>query len=635
MRHAVCIIDFAAQEGGACQRLRFTAAHALVLAHQPDEVLPALARIEQAIAKGQWAVGYLAYEAAAGLDEKMAQAMGIAATARHDMPLLAFALFDGPDAASTFAGGVPAAQPCPARDDSAHKAPAWHLHEDQVTYTAHIEQIRQTIAAGDVYQVNHTLRASATTEAGFSPWHYYEALQKRQQGRYGAWLDFGDHQVLSLSPELFFDWNRTNGEITTRPMKGTAPRGTTPEADETQAQHLRTSPKERAENVMIVDLLRNDLGRVAVTGSVHVPHLLHVEAYPTLWQMTSTVQATTRPDTTLTQVLQALFPCGSITGAPKQMAMQKIAALESAPRGVYCGAVGVIHPQRAVFNVAIRTITRMADGPMHYGVGGGITWLSDAHAEYAEALLKMRFLDTPAMAQPSFALRETLLLADGRYALLQHHLQRIAQSAQVCGFRPLSHTQRAKALSDFAAQHPAGLWRVALTQTAAGELQVQGSALQMPFFAPAKHWSEDDALPANWLQAPTSTDDQAQTVAVATYANTVDACWLLHKTTQRAHYDAALAAHPKAWDVILHNAEGFATECSRGNLVLQTAQGCITPPLTHGLLPGTLREALLPYGAISESPIPLQRLLEPQDGDQLWFINGVRGWVKLKLQQTL
>lgn len=675
------VLDFAA-DAMPGQRLLFTHAHTVELAWQANEVLPALQRIEHAVQQGAWAVGYIAYEAAAGLDPALARAMRpphppipqqpatppapatpTSATREPATPLLAFALFTGPDTGATchnsalpYAGSLPAQHPCPpCTEPTTHVAPdasgttcpqppQWQLSESQADYVAKVNRLRAAIAAGDLYQVNYTLRADAATDPHFSPWLYYEALRQRQQCRYGAFLDFGDYRILSLSPELFFDWNRSTGAITTRPMKGTAPRGATPEADAAQVQALQTSAKERAENVMIVDLLRNDLGRIAQTGSVHVPQLLHTEPYPTLWQMTSTVQATTRPGTSLTQVLQALFPCGSITGAPKHMSMQKIAASEPQPRGVYCGAVGFIHKDRALFNVAIRTITHTQvthpqanasptgqGGHMRCGTGGGITWPAQAEAEYAEAQLKLRFLHTAPLPAPDFALRETLLLAHGRFALLPLHLHRMAQSAQTCHFWPVSSSQRLQALQAFAAQHRQGLWRVALTQTAGGQLTVEGSPLADTACAPQTDWAESDALPTQWLQPPARHAMPAQPVALAAQANTVDACWLLHKTTRRAHYDAALAAAPGAWDVILHNAEGFATECTRGNLVLQTASGCITPPLAHALLPGTLRAALLERGLLREEPISVQRLLYPQPHDRLWFINSVRGWLPLAL----
>ncbi|MDO4796373.1 MAG: chorismate-binding protein, partial [Brachymonas sp.] len=397
------------------QRLLFNDAKGIEIAWRPDEVLPALQRIEQAVQQDAWAAGYIAYEAAAGLDPSLAQAMrppqGGTAHANSQsteseqpsqMPLLALALFAGPGSdeldgvgipnisgagaaasntgtpAPPFADGLPAVHPCIPSSTLLTSIPQWQLAESQAAYVEKVNRLRQAIAAGDLYQVNYTLRADARVPAGFSPWLYYEALRQRQQCRYGAFLNLGSHHILSLSPELFFDWHCGSGTITTRPMKGTAPRSATPQADAAQAATLQNSAKERAENVMIVDLLRNDLGRIAQTGSVHVPQLLHTEPYPTLWQMTSTVQATTRPGTTFTQVLQALFPCGSITGAPKHMAMQKIAAAEAEPRGVYCGAVGFFHKDRALFNVAIRTITHTpapnGGGHLRCGTGGGITW---------------------------------------------------------------------------------------------------------------------------------------------------------------------------------------------------------------------------------------------------------------------
>ena len=370
--------------------------------------------------------------------------------------------------------------------------------------------------------------------------------------------------------------------------------------------------------------------------------------------MTSTVQATTRPDVGLPDVLRALFPCGSITGAPKRMAMQKIAELESSPRGVYCGAVGIINAERAVFNVAIRTVQVGQVGqvgsqpplpdaetacppPSHAllrcGTGGGITWPSDAQAEYAEALLKMRFLQTAPVPLPSYALRETLLLAAGRYALLSLHLQRLAQSAEVCGFRPVSAQAHRAALQDFAAAHAQGAWRVQLTQDANGMLQVQGTLLDAALPAALADWPAGDMAPRAWLAAPAwpQAGAHALRVALAAQPNTpADGPWLLHKTTHRALYDQAWAQAPEgSWDVLLHTADGFATECTRGNIVLQTAQGCFTPPVAQGLLPGTLREALLRQGVVREQAIALARLQRPEAGDALWFINGVRGWLPL------
>ena len=628
----VFVTDFPHSRGGV-QRLRFSRPRELLLAWQPDEVLPVLARLEQATVAGLWAVGYLAYEAAAGLDAKLAQS-----TAAPEEPLLAFALFDHPDGEPEFALG----SQCHAAGPHAQMAapapmPSWQLSEDGATHAAAVEQIRQAIAAGDYYQVNHTLRSLAQVPDGYPLWHYYEALRQRQQADYCAFLDWGDWQVLSLSPELFFTWNRATGQISTRPMKGTAPRGATPEADLAAAQALRSSPKERAENVMIVDLLRNDLGRIAVTGSVQTPKLFETEPYPTLWQMTSTVQAIKRPEIGLGTLMQALFPCGSITGAPKRKAMEAIAALEGSPRGVYCGALGIVSPYRATFNVAIRTVFAH-DGHLRGGVGGGITWSSDAEAEYAEAQLKARFLQTAPVAAAEPELLETLLLVDGRYALLPLHLDRMTASAIALGFRPLSPAALQRELETYACAHAAGVWRVRLLRSAEGELRVEGVQLESARSDDLRNWDTTGLAPASWLRAPGIGSELGtlQQIALASAPNAeADTPWLRHKTTQRSHYERETTLHAHAWDVLLHTPDGNVTECTRGNLVLQMADGhCITPPLTHGLLPGTLREALLNRRLIEERPIPLQRLLTPEPGDRLWFINSVRSWVAVSLQSS-
>ena len=610
------VMDFDLGEGQPT-RLYFSTPHAVELAWCAHEVLPALHRIEQATRQGAWAAGYLSYEAAAGLDPKMAKAMNIAPDTKHAMPLLAFALFDAPDPDPVFAESLAEIPPCAPPPAPAKGAGLpWHVNETSDNYAKKIAAVRHAIAAGDAYQVNYTLRAQTQAGDGFSPWHYYESLQRRQQCRYGAYLDFGSHQVLSLSPELFFDWDRTDGRITTRPMKGTARRGTTPELDAALALQLQTSAKERAENVMIVDLLRNDLGRVAVTGSVQTTALFQVEPYPTLWQMTSTVQAITRPDIDLPALMQALFPCGSITGAPKHKAMEKIAALEGSRRGVYCGAIGVMSPYRAVFNVAIRTVTALPDGQLRGGIGGGITLSSAAAAEYAEAVLKARFLHTDSLPVPDFELLETLLLDEGRYALLPWHLQRLQASARQWNWRPVSVAAIQHSLQQLAQAHASGRWRVRLLLSANGQVTTTATQLVEP--SGDSDWDSCQQLPADWLCHPDATSMTTQPVAVAPAPLPADLQpWICHKTSHRQHYDALTDAFPQAWDVLLHDDAGFALECTRGNIVLQTADGrWLTPAQQGQLLPGTFRQALL------------QRMLP---GEQLWFINSVRGWVPLQL----
>lgn len=639
LTHCVCVTEFADAHGNI-QTQQFSQAHEVIIAHSASEVLPCLQRIERATQNGAWAVGYVAYEAAAGLNPNMAH---VIPPPDNAMPLLAFALFDAPDAI------CPAPAPPTIANGTRSTPPTWQLNQPPSAYADAIARIRHAIELGSAYQINYTLRAHAATDANFSLWHYYQALKAQQQCNYAAYLDFGTWQIASLSPELFFDWDRTTQNITTRPMKGTIRRGRTPEEDKQLAQQLRNDPKERAENVMIVDLLRNDLGRIAETGSVQTTQLLHTEAYPTLWQMTSTVQATTQAHIDLAQIMQALFPCGSITGAPKQQVMQHIAELENTPRGIYCGAIGIINPQRAVFNVAIRTLytqnqaksqsQNSTNKQLHYGVGGGITWSSTAANEFTEAQLKMQFLDTAPMPQAPFALLETVLLHNGQYALLDLHLQRLTQSAHALGFRPISRHAVQQLLKHLQQQHPQGNWRISLTQSATGQLNTTVVALDAHTIhtTPQTHtWNPTYQCPAYWLQAPTHSSQTSHPVALAAQNNQTagTAAYLLqHKTTQRQHYEAALAQaqkhHPKIWDTILHNANGYATEYTRGNIVLQTQNGYLTPPNAHGLLAGTLRQALLDQGTIQEAPISIQRLQQPQTGDVLWFINSVRGWQKL------
>ena len=621
----VFVTDFPDAKGSV-QRLHFSQPLELLIAWRADEVAALLRTLDARVRAGCWAVGQLAYEAAAGFDPKLAASMQIDASAVQPEPLAAFALFSGPDAVPDFASG--ARQP-PATGE-AHAAPAWQLSETAAQHGQAVEAIRSAIQDGEVYQVNHTLRVLARRDE-LPLWQYHEALRSRQQASYCAWLDWGGWQVLSASPELFFDWIRPTGQITTRPMKGTAPRGSTPELDAAAARELQASPKERAENVMIVDLLRNDLGRVAVTGSVQTTALFQVEPYPTLWQMTSTVQAITRPDIDLPALMQALFPCGSITGAPKHKAMEKIAALEGSRRGVYCGAIGVMSPYRAVFNVAIRTVTALPDGQLRGGIGGGITLSSAAAAEYAEAVLKARFLHTDSLPVPDFELLETLLLDEGRYALLPWHLQRLQASARQWNWRPVSVAAIQHSLQQLAQAHASGRWRVRLLLSANGQVTTTATQLVEP--SGATDWDSCQQLPADWLCHPDATSMTTQPVAVAPAPLPADLQpWICHKTSHRQHYDALTDAFPQAWDVLLHDDAGFALECTRGNIVLQTADGrWLTPAQQGQLLPGTFRQALLQRGLIREAVLPLCLLQRMLPGEQLWFINSVRGWVPLQL----
>ena len=402
-------IDFADPHDRSAPRLRqaFGAPREVLQAHQLQDVRAVLDAVHAAAQRGHWCVGHVRYEAAAAFDAALQ-------THAADGPLAWFAVYDAP-------------LPWPA-DGSADAAdPAaqveWTGGPDRAGFDAAIAHIQQAISAGELYQVNYTAPLTGSLRQG-SAAALFAALQRAQPGGYAAHMAAGPEQVLSVSPELFFDWHDApgGGRILARPMKGTAARGATPADDAAQAAHLRASPKERAENVMIVDLLRNDLSRIAQPHSVRVPALFHTEGLPTVWQMTSDVQARTRAGIRLSDVFAALFPCGSVTGAPKVRAMQMIRALESAPRGVYCGAVGVVRPAgvagpdglcsvAATFNVPIRTVVLRAgaDGATTAtcGIGSGITSGATADAEWSEWRHKRAFVER---ASAPFDLLETLAL---------------------------------------------------------------------------------------------------------------------------------------------------------------------------------------------------------------------------------
>lgn len=382
------VLDFTApwQTGAARLQHGFGEPEKVLQAYRPEDVPAVLEAVQQAAEQGLWCVGWLAYEAASGFDRAYAEAVHRNSTGQ---PLVWFGLHRGPLAACGQNPPVPSA------------AIHWQTALSREQFDAHVARIHAAIAAGDCYQINYTapltaeLSGEKESDTSALAQELFARLQQAQPGGYAALVDSGDMQVLSLSPELFFDWD---GErILTRPMKGTAARGRTPEADAKAAQTMRESAKERAENVMIVDLLRNDLSRIAVPYSVKVPQLFQVQALPAVWQMTSDVVARTRPDVRLVDVFGALFPCGSITGAPKRQAMRLIRELEPEPRGVYCGALGVVRPGakpgsiHATFNVPIRTVV-LRNGRLSCGIGSGITASANAADEWMEWQHKQAFL---------------------------------------------------------------------------------------------------------------------------------------------------------------------------------------------------------------------------------------------------
>ena len=546
----------------------------VIVANSPAEVRPALRAVQAAADAGFYAAGYVAYEAAPAFDPALK-----VNTLPSSLPLLWFGVF---------------AEPCvpEEREPGEYRISEWEADSDFGRYEEIIHDIRAGIAAGDVYQVNHTFRLRARFEGDAEA--FYQHLRGAQPPLFAASLDIGSHRILSASPELFF--HRQGSEIATRPMKGTRRRGRWCEEDDRIAAGLRASEKDRAENVMIVDLLRNDLGRIALPGSVRVPSLFETERYPTVWQMTSTVTARLRPEITLDEIFGAIFPCGSVTGAPKISATRFIARHEAMPRQVYCGAIGYLAPrQEAVFSVAIRTALLDAEtGRIEYGVGGGIVWDSEAAAEYREAWSKAAVL----AGSTEFDLLETLRWEDDAYLLLDRHLDRLMASAAFFGF-DASRDAVQEALLAHGRREFVGPRRVRLRLTPSGIPHIESADLPPIPSGP---------LPVALAGTPVSRADT----------------FLCHKTTRRAAYEDRRRERPDCFDVLLWNEEGELTEFTIGNLVIEQGGRLWTPPRECGLLDGTLRAELLADGRLRE------RILCREDlaaASAVWLINSVRGFV--------
>ncbi len=549
------------------------------VATHPEDVRSTLAAAEEARRDGYWIAGVLSYEASSGLDYTLVTQPS------SDFPLVWMGAFSPPHrhAEHDVITGP-------------YRIGDWHENRlDQAVYRQQIATIRAAIQAGLTYQVNYTVRLKADFTG--SPVGWYEDLRRSQSGDYAAYLDIGRFAVLSASPELFF---RVSGsDIVTRPMKGTAPRGAYTVTDERYRRALQQSEKERAENVMIVDLMRNDLGRLAQTGSVKVDALFDVEKYPTVWQLTSTVRARRPPELTWADCLATLFPAGSVTGAPKVRTMALIRDREASPRGAYCGSLGYVTPDGdAVFNVAIRTaVVDRCEGTATFGTGGGITWDSDPDAEYRELWAKAAFLDGIG---GDFALIETTRLDSGQLALIDYHTDRLKHAVEYFGWP--WYPQRVQAAWSRLKRHH-GRWRVRLLYGRDGHVRT------------TRH-------PVNRVSG-------VQAVAYADRPMPPRDAWTWHKTTRRERYSIDALGHTSVFDYVLFNEDNEITEFTRGNLVLESATGMLqTPPIEAGLLPGTMRQWLLDTGRIHETRITRAELEAAQT---LWFINSVYGWVPVRL----
>jgi para-aminobenzoate synthetase/4-amino-4-deoxychorismate lyase len=556
--------------------LHFKHPHQVLAARRVNEVRDRLREVENLVnSKGWHAAGFVSYEAAPAFDS----AFQVHAT--DDFPLLWFGLYDQSEVIEL---------PGPAR---MNPGLSWKPAVSRQRYEAAVEKIRDHISHGRTYQVNHTMRLRSDFDG--DAWELF-LLLAGTQNTYAALIDTGRYAICSASPELFFE---LHGEgIRSQPMKGTIARGRTTREDDHQAGWLKHSEKNRAENVMIVDLIRNDIGRVAEVGSVHVPQLFSIEKYPTLFQMTSTVEAQTR--SSVSDIFDALFPCGSITGAPKVSTMKIISELETTPRRIYTGSIGLISPNRnARFNVAIRTVlVDREKRTAEYGTGGGVVWDSTSADEYDEALLKARVLTEPWV---DFSLFETLLWepSDG-YFLPARHIARMEDSARYFDFRFSS--RELKALLEKLAGGFKGRQRIKIQLDRAGHFSAETSA----FTPESRVWK------AGLAKHPVDSNN----------------VFLFHKTTQRTVYEKALKDRKKYDDVLLYNEREELTEFTIGNLVVELDGRLVTPSITSGLLAGTFRAHLLEAGEITERVIHKNELRHCK---KIFLINALRKWVEVQI----
>ncbi|HEX4880628.1 MAG TPA: chorismate-binding protein [Limnobacter sp.] len=547
------------------------------------DVPSVLSSVSDLAAAGHWVVGGLAYEAAPALDSSL-QVHAPSA----QLPLAVFAAYT-PDQVHRVSVDQLAAQAL----DSVFQP--WLDTQPLSLYRQSFEAIQQAIEAGEFYQINFTTRLQAACPP-VNPWFLFLHFFKAQPAARSVYLHTDECSLLSWSPELFFSWS--GQMLCTSPMKGTRP---LPQGASVAA--LSDSAKDRAENVMIVDLLRNDMAKICEPKTVQVQSLFDVMQLSTVEQMTSTIVGKTRPGTRLLDVFAALFPCGSVTGAPKSQAMKRIADWEQAARGFYCGALGVLNPNgEAHFNVPIRTAVLLprhdAGAVMEYGVGSGITWYSDLWAEKREWWQKTMFL---RQASVDFQVLETVLLRQGAWQREELHLARMARSADVFSYVWDEHAVR-HALLHVAAGHPIGSHRARWLLHADGRFEVVLQEMPPPL----------GRVCVQLADKPMVADPQ----------------FVMNKTTHRPHYDAMLPTAHGVFDTLLWDASGALTEACRCNVVIQRDGRLLTPALKQNegavLLPGVMREVLLMENTIEEARIEVQDLRLAQ---AVWLINSLRGWV--------
>ena len=540
-----------------------------------SEVANLLAQVESYQEQGYYVVGYVSYEAAPAFEEKLAV---------HKAPLLGeyllyFTVHDRVETSSI-----------PLTYEEVDLPSKWQEVTSEADYEKAIAQIHHHLRQGDTYQVNYTVQLKQDLSA--NPFAIYNRMVVEQEAGYNAYIEHDEMVVISMSPELFFEQN--DRELTTRPMKGTTQRGVTDQEDLAQASWLEQDPKNRSENMMIVDLLRNDMNRISEVGSEHVERLCQVEQYSTVWQMTSTIKSHLREDVDLVAIFRSLFPCGSITGAPKIATMEIIKKLEPQPRGVYCGTIGILLPNgRRIFNVAIRTI-QLHQGKAIYGVGGGITWDSTWQSEYREVHQKAAVL---YRKQARFQLITTGKISQKSLLFEEQHLERLTKASRYFAypFDPKNLRQKIEAECRACDSHQDYRLRISLIKSGEIELSRQILTPLSPSFCKAKLCLQEADLNQSF-----------------TY----------FKTTHRPHL--SLGEQEK----IYHNKSGELLETSIGNLVLKIAGKFYTPPIRLGILPGIYRQHLLETGQVEEKVLTVPDL---DQAETIYGCNAVRGLYELEV----
>ncbi len=580
--------------GSNARSLMFSSPVETVVAREPGDVDGALSRLEAGIARGLHAAGYFSYELGYVLEPRLLPLL----PRERSVPLLWFGLYSGP---SVMTGAEVeswlARNTLTATYQFTDVTRAWTRDD----YERRFAEVQEKIRSGDIYQLNLTFKSRFKLSG--SPLAFYRDMRQRQRVAYAGIVDTGEVTILSASPELFIEQH--GRVIETRPMKGTSSRAGTPEADAEARRVLSTDVKQRAENLMIVDLMRNDLGRISDIGSVEVTDLFTIETFRTLHQMTSGVRARLDASISLRKLVEAIFPPGSVIGAPKIRAMELIAQYETEPRGVYCGAIGHISPKGdALFNVAIRTPVVFRDGTGEMGIGSGVVYDSEGSKEYDECLLKMKFLTDPPKP---FELIETMLHESRKGIWLRdRHMQRLAASASYFRFA-FDRTAILSALNDALAGRGTERLRVRLLLDEKGEPKI--------------------TLTPQPQQAP----DTVMRVVLSPSRLSSHDVFLFHKTTRRDLYDREWQHYhdTRAADEVLYlNERDELAEGSRTSIFLERGGKLLTPPLSAGLLPGTLRAELLASGRAIEARLTLDDLA---GADALWLGNSVRGLVRAEL----